>query len=178
MRAPGRITASQSLAALVEPADLFHTPDGRGYATLQIDGHHETWPVRSKRFKAWLGRAYYATVRKPAPTQAMTETIALAEARALEGPEQPVHVRVAKSGEMICIDLADDRWRVVEVDAKGWRVLEHSPVKFHRAAGMHPLPMPTPGAPLETLRAFVNVADENTWRLLVHWLVMGFSSPW
>jgi hypothetical protein len=168
------ITIAQALAALLEPADLFHTADGRGYATVHIDSHCETWPVRSKRFKAWLGRAYYAIARKPAPTQAMSETLALAEARALDGPEWPVHVRAAASGEKIYIDLGDDRWRVVEVDATGWRMLEGSPVKFHRAAGMLPLPAPVPGETLEALRGFVNVGDENTWRLLVHWLVMGF----
>jgi hypothetical protein len=171
-RGAGRMTAAQTLAAIAQPAELFHTPDGRAYATVEVSGHCETWPVRSKRFKAWLGRAYYAAEKKPAPTQAMSEALALAEARALDGPERSVHVRVAESEGRIYIDLADERWRVVEVDAAGWRVRDRAPVKFHHAAGMLALPEPVLGETLDALRAFVNVADESTWRLLVHWLVM------
>src|SRR5262249_1337844 len=109
---------------------------------------------------------------KPAPTQAMSEALALAEARALAGPELPVHVRVAEYDGRIYIDLADDHWCAVEVDYTGWRVVSRGPVKFHRAAGMLALPTPVRGGVLDQLRTFVNVGDESMWRLLVHWLVM------
>jgi hypothetical protein len=36
-------------------ARLFHASDGTGFGALIIDGHRETWPLRSKRFGArWL----------------------------------------------------------------------------------------------------------------------------
>src|SRR5262249_38126343 len=35
-------------------ARLFHASDGTGFADLIIDGHRETWPLRNKRFGAWL----------------------------------------------------------------------------------------------------------------------------
>ena len=169
------MTAAQALAAIAQPAELFHAPDGRAYATVEVSGHRETWPVRSRRFKAWLGRAYYTTAKKPAPTQAMSETLALTEARALDGPELPVHVRVAELEGTIYVDLADERWRVVEVDAAGWRVIDRAPVKFRRAAGMLALPDPMPGGSVNELRAFVNVEDDRAWTLLVGWLVMALS---
>jgi hypothetical protein len=167
-----RTTAAHVLAALAQPAELFHAADGRAYATVETSGHSETWPVRSKRFKAWLGRAYYRTEKRPAPTQAMSEALALAEARAIDGPEIAGYVRVAESDGRVYVDLADDGWRFVEVDAGGWRVLDRAPVKFHRAAGMLALPEPRPGATLDALRAFVNVGDDDTWRLVVAWAVM------
>jgi hypothetical protein len=30
---------------------LFHTPDDIAYADVNIDGHRETWPARSKQFR-------------------------------------------------------------------------------------------------------------------------------
>jgi hypothetical protein len=70
------------LINLAASANLFHTATGTAYADLVIDGHRETWPVRSPRFSGWLRRA---------------------EARAqFDGPERTVQVRFrrpASSGE-------------------------------------------------------------------------------
>jgi len=166
------MSAAELLATMAQLAQVFHAPDGKCYATIPVNRHEETWPVRSKRFRGWLQRAYYRDQNKPAPSQAMAETLGLVEARALDGPEQPVHVRVAEHEGRIYVDLADHEWRAVEVDSTGWRVVPRAPVKFHRASGMLALPEPQTGGTLGTLRRFLNVEDENTWRLVVHWLVM------
>ena len=39
------------LINLAASAELFHTATGTAYADLVIDGHRETWPVRSPRFR-------------------------------------------------------------------------------------------------------------------------------
>jgi hypothetical protein len=39
--------------------DLFHTATGTAFADLRVDGHRETWPIRSKRFRSWLRRRYF-----------------------------------------------------------------------------------------------------------------------
>jgi hypothetical protein len=36
--------------------ELFHTAAGAAFADIIIEGHRETWPIRSKRFRAWLRR--------------------------------------------------------------------------------------------------------------------------
>src|SRR5439155_434303 len=40
---------------------LFHTATGTAYADLLVDGHRESWPIRSKRFRGWLRR----TITRP-----------------------------------------------------------------------------------------------------------------
>jgi hypothetical protein len=40
--------------------ELFHTPEGEGYATMQIDGHKETWPLKVKGFRRLLARLFYS----------------------------------------------------------------------------------------------------------------------
>ena len=48
-----------TLATMGANIELFHTASGTAFADLRIDGHRETWPVRSTRFRAWLRRRYY-----------------------------------------------------------------------------------------------------------------------
>ena len=36
--------------------ELFHTPSGVAFADFITEGHRETWPIRSKRFRTWLRR--------------------------------------------------------------------------------------------------------------------------
>jgi hypothetical protein len=50
---------------------------------------------------------------------------------------------------------------VVEVDAKGWWIIDDPPVRFRRAPGMLPLPEPVPNGSIEALRPFVNVKCDH-----------------
>ena len=47
------------LVMLAEAAELFHTPDEIGYADIEINGHRETWPIKSRGFRRWLKRRYF-----------------------------------------------------------------------------------------------------------------------
>ena len=55
------------------------------------------------------------------------------------------------------LDLADPAWRAVEVDARGWRVVENPPVRFRRPKGLLALPEPARGGTLDDLRPFINL---------------------
>ena len=52
-------TADILIALSARCEELFHAPDGTGYAIVPITGHVETWPVRSRGFRRWLAREYY-----------------------------------------------------------------------------------------------------------------------
>ena len=45
--------------------ELFHTASGTAFADITIAGHRETWPIRSKRFHAFLKRSYYTPQGRP-----------------------------------------------------------------------------------------------------------------
>ena len=55
---PSQATRLVALA-LGAGVELFHTPEGEGYATMQIDGHKETWPLKVKGFRRLLARLFY-----------------------------------------------------------------------------------------------------------------------
>jgi hypothetical protein len=88
-----------------------------------------------------------------------------------DGPQLQVAVRVAEQDGRIYLDLADEFWRCVEIDASGWRIAEHPPVRFRRSPSMQPLPLPVRGGSIEALAPFLNRVSENDFVLVVAWLL-------
>jgi hypothetical protein len=153
-------------------SDLFHTASGTAFADIMIDGHRETWPIRSKRFRAWLRRRYYRATGEAASGAEICSALDLLEARAqFDAPERAVHIRVAEHVGHIYLDLADDHWRAVEIGPDGWRVIGCPPVRFRRPAGMLPLPTLEQGASIELLNSFLNLSNSNDFVLIVAWLL-------
>ena len=163
-------TQADVLIDLAQSAELFHTPDGTGFADLDIDGHRETWPIRAKGFRRWLARVFYQTTQGAPSSEALQSALNVIEARAhFDAPERIVYIRVGGLGGRIYLDLCDATWRAVEIDAAGWRVIDNPPVRFRRAAGMQPLPVPVAGGSVETLRSFLNVQSDADFVLVVAW---------
>ncbi len=163
------------LANLAASAGLFHTASGTAYADLFVDGHRETWSIRSLRFRAWLRRRYYEEMGGAPSAEALNSALNVIEARAqFDSPEWAVQVRVAEHQGHIYLDLADQRWQAVEIGPDGWRVISCPPVRFRRPAGMLPLPVPEKGGAitaLEALASFLNLAGRNDFVLVVAWLL-------
>src|SRR4029453_14819351 len=104
--------------------ELFHTAAGTAFADILVDGHRETWPIRSKRFRGWLRRRYYQATGGAANAAEIRSTLDLLEARAqFDGTERAVHVRIAEHAGHIYLDLADDHWRPPTMDPAGGRVI-------------------------------------------------------
>jgi len=171
----GKITQSQKLVALVgiHEIGLFHTPDGDCWATIDIEGHKEHWPIKSKSFRRYLSQKFYDLEGKPPTSQAMLDALNVIEAQAqFEGPEENVYVRLSERGNAaIYLDLCNDNWEVVKITKKGWQVIKNPKIKFCRAKGALALPYPERGGSIEELRKFVNVADEQSWQLLIAFIL-------
>jgi hypothetical protein len=179
-----RPTQAQLLIRCAAGAELFHTPGGEAFASVPVGDHRETHQVKSKGFRRYLVREFFDQHDRPPRAQALQDALGLLEARAqFDGTGREVYVRVASSeaGEAIYVDLANERWEVVEITAGSWRVLpsERTPVRFRRSRGM--LPLPTPTSSIESrdgrdglddlLRNFINASDDGAVRLIGAWLV-------
>jgi hypothetical protein len=160
------------LLELAQSAELFHTPDGTGFADLDINGHRETWPIRSKGFRRWLARRYFEATGGAPSSEALQSALNVIEAKAhFDAPERVVHVRVGELDGRLYLDLCDELWRAVEIDANGWRVVDKPAVRFRRSAGMQALPLPVSGGSVETLRSFLNIKTNNDFVLAVAWVL-------
>jgi hypothetical protein len=89
------VSCPDVLLNIATAARLFHTSDGTGFANLTIDGHRETWPLRSKRFGAWLRQQYYErTWDAPSPA-ALNAALNVLEA-------QPSRALIASTATLAC----------------------------------------------------------------------------
>jgi len=169
-----KASQAQFLMALAERDELFHTDQGDvGYATVSVNDHHETWPIRSTGYRRRLLGRFYQTYRKPPGAQALEDALRCLESKAqFDGPQKSVGLRISGDGDTaVYVDLANDRWESIEITADGWRVVGDPPVKFRRSRGMLALPHPVPGGSLDLLRPYVNVDENAQFRLFVSWLV-------
>jgi hypothetical protein len=157
--------------------ELFHSTTGIAFADIPVNGHRETWPIRSKRFRGWLRRRYYEATGTAASAGEIRSALDLLETRAqFDGPERAVHIRIAEHAGHIYLDLADEHWRAIDIGPDGWRVIEGPPVRFRRPTGMLPLPVPEPGGSIEALNWFLNLANRNDFVLVVAWLLAALRS--
>lgn len=163
-------TQADILIDLADAAELFHSPADIAFADIDVDGHRETWPVRARGFRRWLTRQFFAETGGAPGSEALQSALNVVEAKAhFDGTEREVFIRVGGIDGRLYLDLGDEAWRAVEIDATGWRVIEQPPVRFRRAAGVQPLAVPAPGGSVETLRSFLNVQSDADFVLVVAW---------
>ena len=168
----GEPSQADILLALASRADLFHTPNKTCFASFEVEGHREVWPVNSKGLRHWLTRSYFKETDGAPNSEALRSALNVLEARAhFDGPERHVCLRVGSLDGRHYLDLVDRHWRVVEFDCDGWRIVKTSPIPFRRTAGMLPLPIPEPGGSIDDLRPFLNVQTEHDFVLAVSWML-------
>jgi hypothetical protein len=166
--------SATGIIKLVEKAQLklFHTPGGDAFASFYVKDHWENWPVKSPTFQNWVAAmCYYHHGAVPSQKAIADAKNTLAGRAQFSSPEERVHMRLAGSGDAIYLDLGNSSWEVVKITPEGWEIVSHSPIKFYRAPGMLALTRPLRGGRIADLRPFLNLADEDQWRLAVFWLV-------
>ncbi len=123
--------------------ELFHTKDEEAYAKIKKDNFTEIRKIRSLSTKRYISSLYYNNTKKALSSQNIQNVIDTLDAMATnEGKEEPVFKRVAFHNNRLYVDLADEKWRVVEISQDGWKILDKSPVNFIRFKNTLPLPEP------------------------------------
>lgn len=157
--------------------ETFTGNDGIVYASITItdkDGvdHTEVMKVKSMRFRQWLGQLFYKVNNTVVGKTACEEVIELMSYQS--GDTRQTFLRVGQDGDNIYIDLGNDKWQCVEINAKGWQVLDKAPVSFRRNVKMSALPMPARvddiNAALLELWSLINIAQEDRV-LVLAWLL-------
>ena len=160
------------LSDLAVSAELFHTADGTAFADLMIDGHRETWPVRSIRLRSWLRRKYYEATGAAAGAGAISSALDLLEARAqFDAPGAPF---TSASGSMmvasiwILLTTVGALLRSDPMDGKS------SPVRRSDSAGLpacYHFRCRSRGGSIEALTSFFNLPTRSDFVLVMAWLL-------
>jgi len=173
---PTRRSQASVLADLARShCELFHDAHGETYASFQVESHRETHKLKAKGFQLWLRRTYYLDQKSAPSSDAVRAATALLESFALfDGVTREVFVRRAAVDGKVYIDLCDELWRAVEIDERGWRVIDEPQVRFRRAPGMLPLPEPERSDPkqgLQRVRDLMRIKGDEDFILIVAWLL-------
>jgi hypothetical protein len=166
----GKKSQATQLVDLATDCELWHTPEGNPFVTIEAEGHKETWGTHTKAFRGWLSNRFYRSYGKSPGAQAIYDALSVLDGQALyEGQEHQVYIRVAEVADAIYIDLANDAWEAVRITASGWEVISDAPVRFRRPRGMLPLPTPVKAGSVHRLRALLNVSQDtdDDWALFL-----------
>ena len=171
-----KASQANQILQIAEDIELFHSSDRTPFARVEVDGHKENHPVNSKNFRDYLSYQFYQEDGKSPSSQALQDAINSLSGKAkFEGKTQDVNIRLAAFNEKIYLDLCNDEWQIIEIDADGYQIIEASdaPVRFRRTKAMQALPNPTTSGDLAKLKSFLNV-DEKNFILILAWLVNCF----
>jgi hypothetical protein len=123
------------------------------------------------------------SVRKPPVVREQTLADAIAQLWAkadYEKKVEEVHVRVGHHDGKQYIDLGNETWDAIEIDAEGWRIVQNPPVRFVRPKGLQPLPYPVEGGSLNDLRGILTLGDgedaNHAWALIATFLAVSLRS--
>ena len=176
LAAPGHTGRSTQASQLVDMAEhsctLFHCGED-AFAEFEHDGHRQSWPVPSHGFSAWLRARYFEESDGGAPNnEAFQTAISTIVAQAqFRGPACEVYRRVGSEAGKLYLDLCNNAWQAIEIDATGWCRVDRPAVRFIRTRHMRALPEPEGGGEIATLRTFLNLASEDDFILAVAWLL-------
>src|SRR5262249_9437411 len=167
----GQRKQADELYELAQAAEFFRTKDDTVCADIMVDGHRETWPLQSSGFERWLRRCYRAKFKQACNSESLRTAILEVEANSDKAPRRELFLRIGHHDGTIYLDIGDDNWTAVAIDADGWRVMDcPPPVRFTRGEGMLPLPMPQRGAALKPLRDLLRGSDDD-FVITVSWLL-------
>lgn len=148
-----------------------HDKDGRCVAIVNSESHREVYYVDGTGFNDWLRAAYFSAHKKGISDLALSTALSTLSAIGKhQGAEQEVHMRCAKSGAAYLIDLCDDKWRAIRVDANGWEIIERPTALITRSKNMRPLPEPQRPANLGKLWDHLNIPQDRRL-LLLAWIL-------
>lgn len=110
-----------------------------------IDKIYKNFKVKSKAFKLFINRLSILRLGKSLSSEALKNIVLLFETHASIGKKLVIHNRVKKEGNIIFVDLCNDKWQAIMIypDPEGkYEILDKTPPMFARYKHMRPLPLP------------------------------------
>ena len=163
--------------AIKNSFECWHTPEGEAYITIPINSHREHYRIstKSSKIKAWLGMLGRDLIGSTPSISAIRDAVNVLYGIALyDGNEHRLYVRKAEIDGKIYVDLGDPSWKAIEITESGWKIIDNCPVHFRRSRNTLPLPIPTRGGEIDSLRGLINAGSDENWILTLAWLSQAF----
>ena len=156
---PKKSQATVLAELAIDRFDLGVTPEGEPYATPKT-GPRLVRMLRGGRtsLRAELARAYFERCQSAPSQAALADALQVLTGMANELEPTPLHLRVARHGGALVLDLGDATGRAVVIRPDGWEV-DQAPVLFRRTELTGALPEPQRGADMSALWGQLNAAQ-------------------
>lgn len=141
---------------------------------VALTGPQIARPLRGGKdsLRAELAALFYVlnNGKQVAPQQALADACATLEGIARGQDPETLHVRTARHGASLYVDLGDRTGRSIRIGPDAWEVIDRAPVLFRRSQLTGALPTPEPDGDLGDLWSLLNVTA-STRTLLLAWLI-------
>ncbi|HDR6755641.1 TPA: hypothetical protein QCV70_002485 [Bacillus cereus] len=148
------------------------------YARIEIHGHYEVYNVKSQSFKdivIELAEAEFNSVIAKNALESALDSIGAKARRSKNEKNIAVRVKYLAEKRKIYLDLCNDKWQVIEIDSKGWRILDNSPIWFKRTNDLDKLPTPINSndnyTAISKLKKYINYTNDDNFDMYVAWLL-------
>jgi hypothetical protein len=178
-----KTSSAVEIVKLVEDRyELGRTPDGMLWAAPR-DAKLARRATELRSIRPAVTRDMYRLQGRVPGATAVSAAFDTLQGIAASAPVEEAHLRAARAGRAVHIDLGDRDGSFVEVSPYGWE-LRHPDAEddagaarplFRLTAATHPLPPPERGGRRDDLRELLGLAeDDRRWRLIWGWLVLSF----
>jgi hypothetical protein len=141
---------------------FFHDQHKTPFVRVRQKDVNVIMPIRSRQFKTFLANLMWQTEEKVPGNEGLNSAINVLQGKALlEGKQFTLYNRVAPAEDGFWIDMSDDKWRAIKVDAQGWRIVNNPPIMFRRYSHQLPLTEPVHGGDPWRLLVFFNIKEED-----------------
>lgn len=130
--------------------------------------------TRDERFQRELRARCYQRLKRGPTAPVVEEAIAHVEARGYGLPPEPIARRVALHRGSLWLSLGPASNDVVEITAKGWRIVQDAPVLFLHGDNADTLPVPQPGGRIDQFRRFLPSVSDADWPSLLGFIIATF----
>ena len=155
-----------------EDVTLFHDEQSDAYIALDISGHQETWPCKSKSIKRLLASKSWEKNKKPLGSEATKSIVAVLEGKAChDGPKIKLHNRVAWHNDNLWYDLTNEKWQSIKISNDGWEIIDKPPIIFKRHKHQQSQVMPVRNGDIKIFLNYINVTNSEHRLLLLVFLV-------
>lgn len=158
--------------AALERAELWQ--DGRGVTYISIpleSGGVASYPIKSTPTRQWLTRLFHDEHGREPRKDDIAIAIDGLDARAAIRERYEPHFRIAEEDNRIYVDLGRADWKILEITAEGWRVVDRAPVRFVRRGMLHEIPEPKRGGSWEKVIELLRLNERESVILALSWML-------
>jgi hypothetical protein len=154
---------------------LFHDEQKETYIALDISGHREIWPCKSKSMKIYLASKTYEKNKKTLGQEQTKNNIAVLEGKAhFEGPEIKLQNRTAWHEDSLWYDLTNRNWQAIKITKNKWEIVDRPPLIFKRYSHNQPQVIPDQYGDVKLFLNYVNITNPEHRLLALVFLVSCF----